>query len=128
MVFSGILLSCTPLGSVSIKPDPRRTDRLLSFPIPSCKEDIQSLLGVLGTRQLWLPNISLDTEPFRSLLKKYAHFSWNQDMESALQSNKLKVEGCLTLSPFNPNCLFWIFCDASRVGVGYVFMQVLDDK
>ena len=80
VVFSGLLLTCTPGGTVSIKHDPRWNYRLLSFPTLSCEEDIQSLLRVLGTLQLWLPNISLETEPFRNLLKKDTNFSWNQDM------------------------------------------------
>ena len=49
-------------------------------------------------------------------------------MESCLQAIKLKVEECITLSPFAPNHLSLIFCDASRSGVSYLFMQVLNDK
>ena len=59
IVFSGLLLTCTSGGTVGIKPDPKHTDKLLSFQTPFCKEDIQSLVGMLGTLMLWIPNLSL---------------------------------------------------------------------
>ena len=80
VTFSGLLLTAKPNGDVDIKPDRKRIEKLLDMPIPRCKEDALSLLGLLGTLMLWLPSLLLTTDLIRSLIRKHTHISGPKSM------------------------------------------------
>ena len=116
-------LQTNPDGNVNIKPDQSRIDKILNLPIPNSKEDVQSLLGLLGTLTLWFPKLSLATEPIRALIKKDVKYQWTPDHSQCLENIKLTLKQLLTLSPFDPKRLSFIFTDASKQGIGFVLMQ-----
>ena len=128
VTFSGLLVTAQPNEDVSIQPDKRRVEKLLAMPTPSDKEDVLSLLGLLATLMLWIPNLSVATEPIRDLIKKNAHYLWTPEHNSCLEEIKKKVNHHLVLSPFIPTRTSYIFTDASRQGIGYCSMQVCKNK
>ena len=58
-----------------------RVEKLLAMPTPFNKEDVLSLLGLLATLMLWIPNLSVATDPIRDLIKKNVHYLWTPEQE-----------------------------------------------
>ena len=86
VTFWGFQLTAKPNGDVDIKPDRKRVERLLDMPTPKCKEEAQSLLGLLGTLMLWFPNLSITTDPIRVLISKNTHFHWSHEHNVCLST------------------------------------------
>ena len=78
VVYCGLQLSTQSNGEVSIQPDRSRIERILDIPCPSSKEEVQSLLGLLGTLMLGFPSLSITTDPIRDHLRKNVHFMWSK--------------------------------------------------
>ena len=74
VIFAGLALETFPNGEVSILPDPKRVENLLTLPTPGTKEDVLSILGLLATLVKWIPSLSVQTDPLRYLVKKNTHF------------------------------------------------------
>ena len=125
VTFSRSLLTCHPQGDVLIQPDRRQVEKLLAMTVPTCKEDVLSLLGFMAMLILWLPNLSEATE---TLVKKNVHFSWTKDHDACFNLLKAMVNQCLVLFPFLPSRSSFIFTDASRAGIGVVLMRFSKDQ
>ena len=123
MVFCGLQLSTQSNGEVSIQPNKSRVERILNLPCPTSKEEVQSLLGLLGTLMLWFPNLSITTDPIRDLLRKNAYFLWTREDSACLSLIKEKLGNILVMSPFEPTRPSYIFTDASRSGIGFCLLQ-----
>ena len=72
---------------------------------------------------LWLPSLSLTTDPIRSLVRKHTHWKWTAEHDSCLSLIKKKVNNLLVLSPFIPDRPSFIFTDASKIGIVFCLMQ-----
>ena len=117
------ILTANPNGDVDIEPDRKSFERHLDLPIPKCKEEAQSPLGLLGTLMLWFPNLSITSDPIRALIRKNTHFHWSHEHNVCLSTIKKKLSNLLVLSPFIPDRPSYIFSDASKRGVGFCLMQ-----
>ena len=117
------MLTANPDGNVNIEPDQSRVEKILNLPILDSKEDVQSLLGLLGTLTLWFPKLSITTEPIRALIRKNIHFQWTQEHSLCLETIKNTLKRLFTLSPFVPDRPSYIFTDASKHGIGFCLMQ-----
>ena len=125
VVFCGLQLSTQSNGKVSIQPDKSRIERILDLPCPTSKEEVQSLLGLLGTLMLWFPNLSITTDPIRDLLRKNVHFLWTREHSDCLSLIKEKLGNLLVLSPFVPTRPSYIFTDASLSGILLTVTELL---
>ena len=86
-----------------------------------------SLLGLLATLAKWIPSLSIQTDPLRSLAKKNVHFTWTEDLSLCMDNIRSAVKDRLCLSPFDPCSRSLVFMDASYKGLGYILAQI-DDK
>ena len=62
------------LGNGVVKPDYEKVRAIVEMPVPTCKKDIQRLLGMLNYLSQYIPNMSTITVPLRNLLKKDVPF------------------------------------------------------
>ena len=123
LTFCGLKLTANPDGNVNIEPDQSRVEKILNLPIPDSKEDVQSLLGLLGTLTLWFPKLSITTESIRALIRKNIQFRWTREHSLCLETIRNTLKRLLTLSPFVPDHPAYIFTDASKHGIGFCLMQ-----
>ena len=114
LTFCGLKLKTNRDENVDIKRDQSRVEKILNLPIPNSKEEVQSLLGLLGTLTLWFPKLSITTEQFRALIRKDVKYQWTLDHSQCLDNIKHTLKKLLTLSPFDPKRLSYIFTDASK--------------
>ena len=121
--FAGLSLVTSASGNVTIKPDPERVKQLLALPSPQCKQEVLTLIGMLGTLKKWIPNLSFFDAPIRALTKKNVHFLWDEQLESCLNDVRCKVQELVPFEPFDTELESMIYTDACTVGVGYILVQ-----
>lgn len=90
---------------------------------PSCKEDLQRILGVLNYVSKFIPNFSDNTAPLRQLLKKDSLFRWDPEHEEAFNKLKVKLTSRPVLQFYDVNQDAVLSVDSSMSGTGAVLLQ-----
>ena len=101
--FAGLYLCTSPSGKTMIQPDKKRITNLLKLPVPTCKAEVLSLMGVVSTFRKWVPDLALKDGPLRNLSKKNVHFMWNEDLDKCLDEIRQAIKDSLPLQPFDPS-------------------------
>ena len=73
-------------------PDPEKISAIHNMPTPSCKQDLQRLLGMINYLAKYIPNMSELTAPLRSLLKSDVPWAWLPEHDTALTKLKSVIE------------------------------------
>ena len=106
-----------------IKPDPQKIQGLRDFPIPKCKADIQSLLGMINYLRKFSTDIAKLTTPLRDLLK-HDKWKWN---EEHTQCFKNVIDAIAApnkrLQFYDPQRPLYLQVDAFSHGLGAALMQ-----
>ncbi|UYV78642.1 K02A2.6-like, partial [Cordylochernes scorpioides] len=109
--------------SEGIKPDNRKIEAVLNFPIPKNIEMLRSFLGTCGFLRKFIPNFSKLAEPLNNLTRKNVKWNWDLKTNKAFQDLKesLTKEPCLAY--YNLNSPTELITDASPIGLGAVLIQ-----
>ena len=114
------------IGNGVVKPDYEKVRAIVEMPAPTCKKDIQRLLGMLNYLSQYIPNMSTITVPLRNLLKKDVPFEWNFEQEQAFEKIKSILSSPESLRIYDPMKPLQIECDSSKFGIGACLLQ--EDK
>ena len=114
------------IGNGVVKPDYEKVRAIVEMPAPTCKKDIQRLLGMLNYLSQYIPNMSTITVPLRNLLKKDVLFEWNFEQEQAFEKIKSILSSPESLRIYDPIKPLQIECDSSKFGIGACLLQ--EDK
>lgn len=106
----------------SMKPSPERVKDLLAIKNPSCKKELQRLLGMFNYLRRFVPNMAELTAPLRELLKNKADFIWNLYHSNVLEKLKTMISVAPALTNFDANKTLSIQCDSSKDGIGCCIM------
>ncbi|UYV66425.1 K02A2.6-like, partial [Cordylochernes scorpioides] len=111
------------VSSEGIKPDNRKIEAVLNFPIPKNIEMLRSFLGTCGFLRKFIPNFSKLAEPLNNLTRKNVRWNWDLKTNKAFQDLKesLTKEPCLAY--YNLNSPTELITDASPIGLGAVLIQ-----
>ena len=96
---------------------------ILKYPTPVDVKTLQSFLGLAGFYRSFIKDYSKIAKPLTHLLKKDEEFNWGNDQEKAFLSLKEKLSSTPVLAYPNFNNPFYVYTDASGVGLGAVLMQ-----
>ena len=118
VIFAGQLVS-----SSGIKSDPSKTEALKSFKRPVNVSDVKSFLGVAQQLASFSPDLAHITAPLRALLKKDTKFIWTDDIDTAFERTKQLLTSDQILKPYDPDLVAHLYCDASRIAVGFALLQ-----
>ena len=83
------------VSELGFSPDPDKISSIHNMPSPSCKQDLQRLLGMINYLAKYIPNMSELTAPLRSLLKSDVPWSWFPEHDTALT----KLKSVLSSAP-----------------------------
>ncbi|KAK2719301.1 hypothetical protein QYM36_004948 [Artemia franciscana] len=104
-----------------IHPDPNKVNALKEMPRPRNREELQTLLGMLNYLSRYIPNLSSQNEPLRTLSNQHK-FVWEEVHDNAFDTIKKSI--CSTISPFDPSVgNLELQVDASKSGLGAVLIQ-----
>lgn len=106
-----------------VQPDPKTTECVVNFPIPTNVKEIKSFLGLAGYYRRFIQNFSQITKPLTNLLKKDCEFIWNDLCTNAFNQVKklLSQKPILQYPDFSRP--FNVTTDASNSAIGAVLSQ-----
>ncbi|CAA0817348.1 Uncharacterized mitochondrial protein AtMg00860, partial [Striga hermonthica] len=85
--------------------------------------DVRSFLGLAGYYRRFIEGFSKIAQPLTNLTKKVVRFDWSPQCEESFQELKRRLATAPVLSIPDPTLEFTIYSDASKMGLGCVFMQ-----
>ena len=101
-------------------PDPEKIQGISEMTPPQMKQELQSFLGAVNYLQMFVPHLSLNTEPLWALLKKDNCFAWDENTNTCFQKIKSQLQKALLrpLRYYDQTKPVTLQCDASLKGLG----------
>ena len=112
------------LTSTGIKPDPEKIDTIHNFSRPRNLKELRGFLGLINFYTKFSKNHAAKIVHLLELLKKGVKWSWNDDLEQALNEIKLLFSSSVLLNYPEINKPFYLQTDASDVALGAILFQV----
>ena len=119
---AGTNITCTKTG-VEFRATQDSLNAFSRLREPTCKKELQSLLGMLNQFRAWDINISPNTSHLRVLLQKGARWSWSSYCQREFDCLKDMIASLTFLEAFNPKLKTNLLVDSSKTGIGYVLTQ-----
>jgi len=104
--------------------DPDRTEALFSLKSPTCKEELQRLIGSFNYLRRYVPGIANLMQNLCNLLRKDVEWKWLPAHEASFKSLKESITESPALTPFDPSKRVILQNDASKFGIGSCLFQV----
>ncbi|KAK2703611.1 hypothetical protein QYM36_017913 [Artemia franciscana] len=109
------------ISEAGIYPDPRKVRALKKIRIPSTKDELQTVLGMMNYLARYIPNLSSLNQPLRELANQ-REFKWEEEQNSAFTNIKESICDSLSfLDPTSGNTELQV--DASKFGLGATVLQ-----
>ena len=104
-----------------IKPDPKRLKPLVNLQLPTCKSELQRVVGMFAYYARWIPQFSERIRPL-NLAVKLNKFPLSEDAVQTFDSLKKTLLQCC-LSYIRDDIPFQVDCDASEHTIAAVLSQ-----
>lgn len=106
-----------------VKPDPKKIECLVNYPVPKNPKEIKSFLGLIGYYRKCIKEFSKMAKPLTNLLKQNQPFIWSDICQDSFLffRNILTNEPLLQYPDFNQP--YNITTDASNYAIGAVLSQ-----
>ena len=116
------------VSSQGLSPDPRKIEKLKTFPVPKNLTELRSFLGFASYYRRFIKNFALIAAPLFKLLKDNQPYLWDTDQDEAFKKIIMSIESDAVLSHPRFDHPFIIDADASGTGLGGVLSQVIEGK
>jgi hypothetical protein len=103
--------------------DPGKVRDVLKWEPPTTVSEIRSFLGLAGCYRRFIEGFSKIAKPLTSLLEKEKKFIWSEACQNSFDElrKRLTIAPVLVMPDIHKS--FYIYCDASKHGLGCVLMQ-----
>ena len=117
------------ISEKGIEYDPRKIDAIQNFPSPTNVTELRSFLGMSNQLGGFVRELSMATNPLRTLLKSRSPFIWTEDHQAAFELTKATLLSPPVLAVFDHEKPTRLLTDASRLnGLGYILQQRHGDE
>ncbi|GJV35067.1 putative reverse transcriptase domain-containing protein [Tanacetum coccineum] len=103
--------------------DPSKIEAIKNWEAPRTPSEVRSFLDLAGYYRRFIENFSKIAKSLTILTQKCKTFDWGEEQERAFQTLKDKLCNALVLALLDGPEYFVVYCDASGLGLGCVFMQ-----
>ena len=112
------------LDSRGISADPQHIEKIVDYPCPRCRQELQGFLGVCGYYQRFSIKHSNYVEPFRQLLQAGKSWTWTEVHTRAFQALKTNFTHTVILYHYMIDQTFYIQTDGSDLGISGILYQI----
>ena len=95
----------------------------MSWERPNSVFEIRSFLGLMGYYRRFIEDFSLLAAPMTRLTRKEVRFEWSDLCEKAFQTLKRRLTSAPILIVLEMGQRYTVFCDASKDGLGCIFLK-----
>ena len=110
-------------NGVEIHPDPSKLEAIRNFPQPKTPTDVKSFLGLACQLGQFHCDIQQCTSKMKELVKKENAFLWTPEINKEFTLAKKIISSDAVVRPYDPNLDTELYCDASRVGMGFILVN-----
>lgn len=107
--------------------DPEKIRAIADCPQPKNVSEVKAYIGMINYYARFIRNISTLLESLYALLRDKVEFKWSEKCKTAFVKSKEIILSEQTLAHFNPKLPLKVVCDASKVGIGSVLLQIYED-
>ncbi len=111
-----------------VRPDPEKVTKLLSWPSPDNRKEVQSFAGLANYYRRFCKDFAKKFNPLRVLLKANTPFEWSPSTQEPCDEVKSILTTPLVLMFPRLDQPFEVWTDASYGGLGAVLCQKGDDE
>ena len=109
---------------VYITPATKSLEEFSKLDTPTCRADVQRIVGLANQLKRWTPGLAFQTCGLRKLSSKNTRFMWSEDLQLELDGLKTKMEEHITISPMDVNKEIHAHIDAAqKEGMAYLLCQ-----
>ena len=110
-----------------ISTDPSKIEKVIQWPFPCSKKEVQQFLGFAGYYRRFIRDFSTTARPLHKLAERSCSFNWTEECEQSFNQLRLSVTSAPVLAFPDFSKTFTLDTDASSTGIGAVLSQVHDD-
>ena len=96
---------------------------ITEMPLPTCKKQVQSFIGMINYLSKFSVRLSEPVEPIRELSKEKVSFNWGPAHQYAFTMMKKEIAKTPVLAYYNPKKQTVLQTDASIKGLGACLLQ-----
>ncbi len=115
----GSILHAKGQSGLKITIDPKKTEVIAKFPVPTTITRIKSFLG--ACHRTHVSSFMHVAKPLTHLTRKGIPFNWTQDCQDAFEVLKAKIVNAIELTPFDLTFPILLQMDASDYGMSCHF-------
>lgn len=116
------------ISNSTIKPTNEKICAVEKFPIPVNIHNVRQYLGLTSYFRKFIPKYAENSKPLSELLHKNTAWTWGPAQQRAFDKLKLALIQNPVLQIFDNNLECRIYTDASRIGIGGIFVQIKNSK
>ena len=90
---------------------------------PTSPIEISNFLGLTGYYKRFIEGFLYISSPLTKLTQKKVKFQWSEACEKSFHESKKRLTTALVFTLPEGTQGFVVYCDTSRVGLGFVLMQ-----
>ena len=105
------------------KPAQNKISVITEMPLPTCKKQVQSFIGMINYLSKFLARLWELAEPIRELSKDKVPFNWGLEHHMAFKQIKKEIVRAPRLAYYNPKKETTLQTDASIKGLGACLLQ-----
>jgi hypothetical protein len=106
-----------------VKPDPKKVEAVVRFPVPEKEKDVKASLGLTGYYRKFIPHFSTIVKPLTRLLMKDIPWKWTSEEQESFDLLKSKLVEFPILQFPDFRQPFIVTTDASGYGIRAVLSQ-----
>ena len=110
----------------TIKPIHSKITAIHKIPSTTGKFALMSFIGALNFYTKFIEKLHINLKPFYGLLHENTPWKWTEDHERLFQTLKTSLTSNTELTIPNTKHPFFITVDASLIGLGAVFFQLIE--
>lgn len=112
------------ISKIGIQPADTNISNINNFPVPNTMRRLRRFVGMANFFRKFIKGFSELIAPLTDLTKKSnSSFKWNEEADKAFKMVKEKLLSKPLLIHPDFNKTFYLFCDASKIGISGVMMQ-----
>ncbi|GBC51896.2 uncharacterized protein LOC105206816 [Rhizophagus irregularis DAOM 181602=DAOM 197198] len=116
------------VGKEGVKLDPEKVNKMVNYPEPQNIRELRGVLGLFFYYQCFIKDFAKVADPMYKLLKMDAPYEWMNLQQKAFENlrDKLTTAPIIQYPDFSNS--FFLYTDASTIGLGAVLAQKNDDQ